>query len=106
MNDVESRTVGNNRELALAERILKLAEGDDRAERRARRLLAHLQALPMATILAKVPGATVAEKAEKVGVSRQTYYYWLGGQTRPNEIQAKKISRITGYTRDVIRGIA
>ena len=99
-------TVGNDSSLRLAERLIKASLGDDRGARRARRLLAHLQALPMSVILEKVPGATVAQQAKSVGVSRQTMYYWITGVTRPNDIQARKLARITGYERDVIRGRA
>jgi hypothetical protein len=99
-------TVGNDRSLRWAERLVETSSGDDRGARRAKRLLAHLQALPMSVILEKVPGNTVAQQAASVGVSRQTFYYWLTGVTRPNDIQARKLKRITGYECDVIRGRA
>jgi len=60
----------------------------------------------MTVILEKVPGQTAAQKAQRLGVSRSTFYYWLGGVTRPNDIQARKIKRITGYDYEVIRGLA
>jgi hypothetical protein len=99
-------TVGNDSSLRLADRLVKASTGDDRGTRRAKRLLAHLQALPMSVILEKVPGASVAQRAKAVGVSRQTFYYWLTGVTRPNDVQARKLKRITGYECDVIRGRA
>ena len=99
-------TVGNTRALELTERLVKASSGDERATRRALRLLTHLQATSMLAILKKVPGASMAQKAKTVGVSRQTLYYWRDGVTRPNKEQARKLSKITGYASDVIRGLA
>lgn len=99
-------TVGNPRILELTERLIKASSGDDRGARRAKRLLAHLRAKPMSVILRKVPGASAVQKAKRIGVTRQTFYYWRDGITRPNKIQAKKLSKITGYASDVIRGLA
>ena len=51
-------------------------------------------------------GGSVAQRAKAVGVSRQTFYYWLTGVIRPNDIQAKKLKRLTSYDYDRIRGLA
>jgi DNA-binding XRE family transcriptional regulator len=60
------------------------------------RAAVHKLRYPMAEILAKVPGDTIAERARAIGVSRQTYYVWQDEKFRPVETQAKRISRLTG----------
>ena len=99
-------TVGSDQALQLIERLVKNSSGDERGTRRALRLRAHLNATPMSAILKKVPGRSVAQKAAAVGVSRATFYYWQNGVTRPNNIQARKLKRITGVDYDVIRGLS
>jgi transcriptional regulator with XRE-family HTH domain len=59
---------------------------------------------PMADILRKVPGRTVAQKAARIGVSRQAYYDWLKGQYRPTGAQSKRLARLTGIPAELIRG--
>jgi DNA-binding XRE family transcriptional regulator len=61
-------------------------------------------ALPMSVVLKKVPGLTVAAKCQKIGVSRQAYYYWLRGMSRPNVTQSATIAKMTGINADDIRG--
>jgi DNA-binding XRE family transcriptional regulator len=63
-----------------------------------------LELLPMSEIMAKVPGATVVEKAAEIGVSRQTCYYWLQGRSRPSLEQAERIAELTGISVHDIRG--
>lgn len=60
--------------------------------------------LPMDKVLAKVPGNSVTEKCEFIGVSRQAYYYWLRGMSRPNQTQAKRLQTLTGFDWVEIRG--
>lgn len=60
--------------------------------------------VPMSQVLAKVPGDTVTQKVAKLKVSRQTYYYWLRGISRPNHYMAKKLSGLTGFSMEDIRG--
>jgi hypothetical protein len=72
----------------------------------AQRMRRKIKAIPMAEILDEVPGDNVIEKARKIGVSRQTYYYWLNGVTRPNKKWAKKLASLTGYDAATIRGLA
>jgi transcriptional regulator with XRE-family HTH domain len=93
----------NERALRLVERLMKVGGP---LGRRAEKMRNRLAATPMAVILAEVPpaGGSVIEKAKKLGVSRQTYYYWLDGTTRPNIIMARKIHRLTGIEIDKIRG--
>jgi DNA-binding XRE family transcriptional regulator len=58
--------------------------------------VAHKLRYPMADILAKVPGETVAERARKIGVARQTLYVWADERFRPTARQAQIISKLTG----------
>ena len=48
------------------------------------RAVAHKLRYPLADILAKVPGDTLAERARKIGVSRQTMYVWAQERFRPS----------------------
>lgn len=56
----------------------------------------HKMLHPMHKILAKVPGASLTERAKELHVSRQTYYVWMHEKFRPTKVQAKRISKITG----------
>jgi transcriptional regulator with XRE-family HTH domain len=60
--------------------------------------------MPMAEVLAKVPGHNVTEQCRLVGVSRQAWYAWQRGESRPNPQQAKRLAELTGFDADVIRG--
>ena len=51
---------------------------------------------PMAAILAKVPGDTLAARARAIGVSRQTMYVWAQERFRPSSVQAAIIAKLTG----------
>jgi hypothetical protein len=62
--------------------------------------------LPMSSVLAKVPGDTVVEKADRIGITRQAYYLWLRGIARPNTKQSKRLAKLTGYKAIDIRGRA
>jgi DNA-binding XRE family transcriptional regulator len=59
---------------------------------------------PMADILRKVPGATIKQKAARIGISRQAWYDWAKGTYRPTGVQAKKLARLTGVPVEHIRG--
>ena len=59
----------------------------------------------MKEILLKVPGDSDVARAKAIGVSRQGYYNWLRGDSVPNELSAKRIAELTGYSEDVIRGL-
>src|SRR5580698_11322773 len=67
------------------------------------RAVAHKLRHPMAAILAKVPGDTLAERARKIGVSRQTMYVWAAEKFRPSTEQATIIADLTGVPIDDIR---
>jgi DNA-binding XRE family transcriptional regulator len=58
--------------------------------------VAHKLRYPMAAILAKVPGDTLAERARQIGVSRQTMYVWAQERFRPSSEQAATIAHLTG----------
>jgi DNA-binding XRE family transcriptional regulator len=58
--------------------------------------VAHKLRFPMAAILAKVPGDTLAERARQIGVSRQTMYVWAQERFRPSTDQARIIADLTG----------
>ena len=65
--------------------------------------VAHKARYPMAAILAKVPGDTLAERARKIGVSRQTMYVWAQERFRPSNEQAAIIAKLTGVPVEQIR---
>ena len=58
--------------------------------------VAHKLRYPMADILAKVPGESVADRARQIGVSRQTLYVWADERFRPTPRQAEIISGLSG----------
>jgi DNA-binding XRE family transcriptional regulator len=58
--------------------------------------VAHKLRFPMAAILAKVPGDSLAERARAIGVSRQTMYVWAQERFRPSGAVAVKIADLTG----------
>lgn len=60
------------------------------------RAVVHKVRYPMADILAKVPGDTLAERARMIGVSRQTMYVWAQERFRPGGAQAAAIAKLTG----------
>lgn len=91
------------RALKLVERLVKIAPSKG-LELHAKRIQQRLNAVPMSKVLAKVEAGSIAAKARAIGVSRQTIYYWLNDITRPNEEQAKKLAKLTGFSADEIRG--
>lgn len=58
--------------------------------------LKRMQRIPMSYILSKVPGNTIVERAENVGVTRQAYYHWIHGRSLPSLEQAERIAELTG----------
>ena len=65
--------------------------------------VAHKLRFPMADILAKVPGDTLAARARAIGVSRQTMYVWAQERFRPSTDQARIIADLTGVPINQIR---
>jgi transcriptional regulator with XRE-family HTH domain len=82
-----------------AKRLVKELELDGKTEAR---VLQGLELIPMTEVLEKVPGKTVAQKADSCGVTRQTYYNWLRNEFRPSLSQAQVIAKITGIALDRI----
>jgi DNA-binding XRE family transcriptional regulator len=66
------------------------------------RAVAHKLRYPLADILAKVPGDTLAERARRIGVSRQTMYVWAQERFRPSSQQAAIIAELTGVPAEQI----
>jgi len=87
---------------SLVAQLVKISP-DEGTRLRAKQIQDRL-ALPMSVVLGKVPGLTVAAKCKSIGVSRQAYYYWLRGMSRPNVTQANRIAKLTGFNADDIRG--
>ena len=94
----------NEQAIRVLDRLVRVSPNSKLADRAAK-MRDRLLATPMADILDKVlPGQPVAAKAKAIGVSRQTFYYWLSGETRPNQKQAKRLHHLTGVNADEIRG--
>jgi hypothetical protein len=99
------RKRGEARRLAKAAVALALDEGAaDHVLRNLERLQARLQLVPMADILAKLPDDTVTARAKRLGITRQAYYDWVNGKSRPNIKQARRLQKLTGFTVQEIRG--
>ena len=86
----------------LVDRLIAL-DADEGLRLRAMQILDRLR-LPMSDVLAKVPGKSVIERAAVIGVSRQTYYAWVRGASRPNTKLAKKIAALTKIPWQDIQG--
>jgi|SRR6516164_8400501 hypothetical protein len=57
--------------------------------------------MPMSLVLERVlPGKSVGEKCKKIGIKRATWYTWMNSQYRPNEVQAKRLQRLTGIPKE------
>ena len=91
------------RALKLAEKLIDLTEPNEGMHLHALQIRNRLL-LPMSEILSKVPGRTVSEKAKAAGVTRQCFYWWMNGVTRPNGRRAKVLAKLTGYSPEEIRG--
>lgn len=92
----------NQKSLQLIEELLATLPYP-RWQRLLRAMHTQLQ-LPMAEVLAKVPGETVVEKCRHLGVARNTYYEWLNEGFRPSVEQARKLERLTGFLATQIHG--
>jgi len=89
--------------LKLVERLIAL-EPDMGTMQYARKMRERLR-LPMSVVLEKLyPDMSVVEKAEKLGVTRQAYYSWLNGLSRPSFKLSKKMAALTGFEAADIRG--
>ena len=89
--------------LALAERLIKLTKDDHIASSEAMALRDQIR-MPLVRVLQLVPGHDVTEKCRKIGISRQTWYGWLNGRSRPNHKYANRLAKLTGLRASEIRG--
>ena len=71
---------------------------------RAKEIQDRLAAIPMAMILAEVPGDSIKAKCKKIGISKQTFHYLKRGVNRPETRLARKLAKLTPYTVAEIRG--
>jgi len=89
--------------LRLVEQIIEL-QPDDSTLAYALKMRERLK-LPMRTVLAKLwPELGPVQKAQKLGVARQTFYGWEQGWFRPDKKFSKKIAALTGFKADEISG--
>lgn len=89
--------------LDLVNQLIKL-DPDEGTLFLARKLKARLE-LPMTVVLEALwPDLSVAEKVERLGVTRQAYYGWLAGTFRPDTKMSKTLARHTGLDANEIRG--
>ena len=86
----------------LAQALLESGLGEDELVL-ARQLLARVR-LPIAKVLEKIPGDSVAARSRAIGVTRATYYSWWDGLSRPKRKQAEKLEQITGFPANLIHG--
>lgn len=86
----------------LVDSLVKLSD-DEGLKRRAFQILDRMK-LPMRDVLIKVPGGTIVDRAKAIGISRQTYYSWARGDSRPNGRQSKRLAELTGLDWQDING--
>jgi transcriptional regulator with XRE-family HTH domain len=87
----------------LVSKLMELDSTDEGLKLRAMQILDRME-MPMSEILSKVPGDSVSAKCVKIGVSRQTWYAWLRGVSRPNTKLSKKIATVTGIKWEDVQG--
>lgn len=56
-------------------------------------------------VLAAVPGESIAEKATKIGVSRQMVYLWQARRSRPGWKHCLRLAKLTGMSAPDIAGV-
>lgn len=88
----------------LIDQLIKISPNAD-LTRRAQRMRSRIS-LPMDLVIAKIPGETLIAKAKRIGVKRQTLYYWSTGKVRPGKRKARLLAQLTGYDYALIRGLA
>lgn len=86
----------------LVEHLIKMSD-DEGLKLRAMQILDRM-ILPMDKVLEKVPGRTVVEKSAAIGISRQSFYSWKRGTSRPNTRQSKRLAELTGLDWQDING--
>ena len=93
-----------NVEIRKFDRFLSQVKMDPYTKTAARQLRHAMTLLPMARVLALVPGDTATAKAERVGVSRNTWYGWNRGVNRPTKVQARRLQHLTGIRAERFQG--
>jgi hypothetical protein len=102
MSNAEVRR--NEKALKLTKQLIELG-GDIGLLRRVENIQRRLT-VPMADVIAKLPGKSHSSNCRMLGVSRSSYYDWLSGESRPSRAMAKKLSKITGFSVGEIRGLS
>jgi hypothetical protein len=92
-------------DIAEFDRLIRVCKLDPYTLQLARRLRNAINLMPMWVVLDQVPGDTVTEQANIVGVSRNTWYGWRRGEIRPNKVQSIRLTALTGIPADKFRGI-
>jgi DNA-binding XRE family transcriptional regulator len=87
----------NRRKVERSVELKQLAQAAKTIDK-AVKLLQRMESIPMSYVLSKVPGATIVDRSEALGVSRQTYYFWMQGRSRPSLPQAERLAELTGIT--------
>lgn len=88
-----------------AESLLKKSQRfDPLVAASVQKALDRIKMLPMSEIVDKIPGKDATAKAKLLGVTRETIYGWLNGRCRPYPQQALRLSELTGFSADEIRG--
>lgn len=100
MTDMQAQM---DRALKLVARLAKLGAYDEGVLARTREIGQRIK-LPMTEVLDRVEGATIAQKCARIGVTRQSFYLWTRGMSRPGAKQAKRLAHLTGYDADEIQG--
>jgi len=89
--------------LKLVDRLIAL-NPDMGTMHHARKMRERLK-LPMSVVLEKLyPDLSVVDKVERLGVTRQAYYSWLNGLSRPGNKLSKQMASLTGFDWNDIRG--
>lgn len=84
--------------------FLRQLNPDDYTKIAAMPLRHALTLMPMREVLAQVPGTTIGDKAERVGVSRNTWYEWKAGKIRPSRQQAARLEQLTKIPAEKFQG--
>jgi hypothetical protein len=90
------------RALQLADQLITEAPDQDTRDMAAaikQRIL-----VPMADVLSRIPGESVADKSRRLNVSRTTFYAWAEGRARPRRGMSEELAKMTGLTWQEIAG--
>jgi hypothetical protein len=93
---------GRQRALQLADQLI--IEAPDQDTRDLAAAIKQRILVPMADVLARLPGESVADKSRRLQVSRTTFYAWAEGRARPRRGLAEELAKMTGLTWQEIAG--